>query len=87
MSVKVSYDPPKVSVKVGAPTVGVVTGNQTVREYVNAPPYRGEYVVTPSEETQMLSTGGCRMNGDVVVNAIPSNYGRLDWTGTTLIVY
>lgn len=52
-----------------------------------APTYEGEYRVTPSEEEQVLSTRGLKMRDNVTVAPIPTNYGRIAWNGTTLIVY
>lgn len=51
------------------------------------PDYDGPYEFTPSEETQTLETNGLRMTDNVTVNPIPSNYGRIAWNGTTLIVF
>lgn len=44
--------------------------------------------ITPSEVDQIVtpSTGYAALE-QVVVHAIPSNYGRIDWNGTTLSVY
>lgn len=64
------------------------TLGQTVIQYVGeANPYTGTYVVTPSEEEQVLATKGKYLSNNVVVNPIPENYGRLTWTGNTLTVY
>ena len=52
-----------------------------------APRYSGEYEVTPSEETQVLATKGSVLQADVTVAPVPSNYGRIAWNGSTLIVY
>lgn len=49
-------------------------------------PYTGEYTVTPSAETQTLSTEGLMMTSNVTVNPIPSNYGLITWNGSTLTV-
>ena len=48
--------------------------------------YEGSYTVTPTAQTQILNTQGFVMTEDVVVNAIPSNYGLITWNGTTLTV-
>ena len=48
--------------------------------------YDGPYQVTPSEEEQTLSTSGKTLAGNVVIAPIPSNYGKLTWSGTTLTV-
>ena len=50
------------------------------------PPYEGAYTVTPSSETQTLSTAGMKMTGNVTVNPIPSNYGLITWDGSTITV-
>lgn len=50
-------------------------------------PYSGRVVVTPSEEVQTLETAGLSMPENVVVNPIPSNYGRIEYNGTTLRVF
>lgn len=48
--------------------------------------YEGEYEVTPTEETQILRTSGRLMDRNVVVNPIPSNYGRITYSGNILTV-
>lgn len=53
---------------------------------VAAERYGGPYEVTPSAETQTLSTDGLVMTRDVTVNPIPSNYGLITWNGATLTV-
>lgn len=51
-----------------------------------APEYRDTYVVTPTEETQVLKTKARTMRNDVIIRPIPSNYGRITWDGKTLTV-
>ena len=48
--------------------------------------YEGEYVVTPSSETQTLNTNHLRMTQNVTINPIPSNYGLITWNGSNLRV-
>ena len=48
--------------------------------------YSGPYVVTPSEDTQVLATAGKTLESNVTVKPIPSNYGRITWNGTTITV-
>lgn len=50
------------------------------------PEYHGEYEVVPSQSRQVLHTAGERLLHDVVVEAIPSNYGLIQWNGSTLTV-
>ena len=49
--------------------------------------YAGPYTVTPGEDAQVLSTEHRTMTGDVTVEPIPSNYGRIAWNGASLMVY
>ena len=45
-----------------------------------------EHEVTPSEETQILQTADRTVLQNIVINPIPSNYGRITWNGSTLTV-
>lgn len=49
--------------------------------------YTGGYVVTPSEEEITLETAGLMMISNVTVGAIPNNYGRILYNGSTITVY
>ena len=50
-------------------------GGDVVVNGAKAPPtYEGEYEVTPSENTQRLGTMNLMMDGDVIINPIPSQY-------------
>lgn len=49
-------------------------------------PYAGTYEVTPSDTEQVLSTAEKVLSEDIVVHAIPSNYGRIEWNGAVLTV-
>lgn len=48
--------------------------------------YPGPYTVTPTEEPEILQTRNRLATENVVVDAIPTNYGRLTWTGNILTV-
>jgi hypothetical protein len=48
--------------------------------------YSGPTVVTPTEETQTLSTAGLALAQNITVNPIPSNYGLITWDGSVLTV-
>lgn len=48
--------------------------------------YGGPYEVTPSGETQILAAAGRIAERDIIVNPIPSNYGRITWDGSVLTV-
>jgi len=48
--------------------------------------YAGDYEITPGDESQTLAVAGKLMAQDVVINSIPSNYGKIEWNGSTLTV-
>lgn len=84
-----------VSVKVlppGQVKIGTVP-QDTIREDISFavrispnPPYEGDYIVTPSSETQTLFCNGKSMENNVVINPIPNNYGLITYNGFELTV-
>ena len=50
------------------------------------PVYTGDTEITPSEEEQVLATAEKVVTRNIVINPIPSNYGRITWNGATLTV-
>ncbi len=50
------------------------------------PVYSGQTEITPSEETQTLQTANMAVLQNIVINPIPSNYGKITWNGSTLTV-
>ena len=52
----------------------------------DVPTYKGDYVITPTEEAQTLPTKARALMANIIVEAIPSNYGRISWDGRTLTV-
>lgn len=53
---------------------------------IMATPYEGEYEFTPSEQTQVIDMSGQRAKQNIIINPIPSNYGRVTWNGTSLTI-
>lgn len=49
--------------------------------------YDGPYEVTPTTTAQTLATRGLLSTADIVVNPIPSNYGRIEQRGSALYIY
>lgn len=45
------------------------------------PDYEGETVFTPTEYTQTIPTGHTVLLSDITINPIPSNYGRITYSG------
>lgn len=58
----------------------------TVVRSANYEEYTGSYSVTPSSVPQTLATAARVLLEDIVVEAIPSNYGLITWNGSTLTV-
>ena len=68
---------------------GIVSKRKTVEtEFFGAPNertiYRGDYTVTPSEDTQTLETQGLLMSANVVIYPIPQNYGLITQIGSMI---
>ena len=53
---------------------------------ISAPSYEGNYIFTPTEEEQIVPTEGTRLSQNIIINPIPSNYGRITWNGSVLTV-
>lgn len=54
---------------------------------VDYPTYEGPTELTPSETAQVIPTAGHVVLSDFTINAIPSNYGRIERRGSAVIVY
>lgn len=50
------------------------------------PIYDGEYTITPGDEEQVLQTRKTVLTENIVINPIPSNYGKITWNGSALTV-
>ena len=59
----------------------LVMGGSTV------PVYRGETSFIPSEEQQTISIAGMQAVENLVIEPIPSNYGRIEQRGAALRLY
>ena len=62
------------------------SGIMTVVRESEFPAYTGPTEVTPSQETQILSTQDTSVMSDIIINPIPSNYGLITWNGSALTV-
>lgn len=49
-------------------------------------PYEGPYSVIPLQVQQILETSNKNLDQNIVVEAIPSNYGLITWNGSVLTV-
>lgn len=50
------------------------------------PLYDGEYEITPTDEPQVIELEGKAVKQNIIINPIPSNYGKVIWNGTTLTI-
>lgn len=48
--------------------------------------YEGAYEFTPTESTQTAQIEGKKATQDIVINPIPTNYGRITWNGSKITV-
>lgn len=48
--------------------------------------YEGAYEFTPTESTQTVQIEGKKATQDIVINPIPTNYGRITWNGSYIKV-
>lgn len=48
--------------------------------------YEGTYEFTPTESTQTVQIEGKKATQDIVINPIPTNYGRITWNGSFIKV-
>lgn len=64
----------------------IIEGALTIPSATGVTPYTGDYEVTPSTEAQTLSTNQLFMDGDVIINPIPNNYGLITYNGVSITV-
>lgn len=65
------FKPQGINVSVSNNSLHSSTGTPVVKEYVNADPYEGSYVVIPEVNAQVLPTLNKRMTDDLTVTGIP----------------
>lgn len=85
MTLNVVIESPALGVSIRAPNLATSTGIPVIRRD-ESDPYDGPYEVTPSQETQTLETAGKLMGENVIINPVPSNYGRITYNGSVLTV-
>lgn len=64
----------------------VVLNPSSAVNVVSGEKYVGPYEITPSSQEQTISTDHLFMTGNVVVKAIPNNYGLITYNGGFLLV-
>lgn len=48
--------------------------------------YHGPTSFVPSEEQQTIQTAGYTVREDIIIEPIPSNYGKISWDGRRITV-
>lgn len=86
MNLAATFIPQELSVSVTAPSLDAGFMSQIARDVVDREPYEGDYTVTPGAETVVLQTKHLRMTDNIVVNPVPSNYGKITWDGSVITV-
>lgn len=74
--------------------VGVLTGEISEEQGLSGaltiaggiPSFQGPYAVTSGDAVQTIDCAGLLMSQDIIVQPIPSNYGRIAWDGVSLSV-
>lgn len=72
---------------------GTLSGESEIVGVISTPSiiknsdYDGSYTITPGDQPVVLQTQGHNMESNVVVEAIPSNYGRISYNGSILTVW
>jgi len=84
MAIKLKVETNEVKLKIADPDRASLKAHEGIPIYPN--PYEGITEVTPSAETQTLQTNGLMLQANITINPIPSNYGLITWTGSTITV-
>lgn len=64
----------------------VLSGELSVPEAVAVEEYAGPYVYSPGAEPQTVEISGMRATQNIIIEAVPQNYGLITWNGSTLTV-
>lgn len=79
----------EINLQIGGESVQVdrIDGQASIHyTYSDAELYRGEYEFTPSDEQQTVRIAEKKAQRDIVINPIPSNYGKIEWNGAYITV-
>lgn len=74
--------------------VGVLTGKVSEKQGLSGaltiagsiPSFPGPYTVIPGDVVQTIACAGLLMSQDIIIQPVPSNYGRIAWDGVSLSV-
>lgn len=63
-----------------------LTGEVTFPSVASVEQYKGDYVFAPASVPQVIDIQGKQATEDIIIEAIPSNYGLVEWDGSVLKV-
>lgn len=49
-------------------------------------PYTGRYTFEPTEEEQTVETQGATLAQNIIIEPIPTNYAKMTWHGSVLML-
>lgn len=84
MNVAVNQESIPLTVSASAVTFEATIGAEYAM--VSADTYEGDYEFTPSDEEQTIVTTNRLLLDNIIINPIPSNYGKIEWNGSYLTV-
>ena len=62
-----------------------IDGQSSIQyNYSDTPEFTGEYLYTPSETEQTINIANHKAIENIVIQAIPSNWGKVSWNGAEL---
>ncbi len=82
----VAVDQESIPLTIGASEVTFEASIGAEYAMVSADTYDGEYIFTPSDEAQTIVTTNKLLLDNIVINPVPSNYGKIEWNGSYLTV-
>lgn len=59
----------------------------TIPRVIPTPAFEGDYEYIPTDVDHTIPISGLRAIQNIVIKAIPSNYGHISWDGTSVRVY
>ena len=71
---------------------GTLSGASVIGGIMSVPPERivdpftGAYEYTPSNVVQTIEIANLKATQNIIINAIPNNYGLVTWNGLTLTI-
>jgi len=87
MTAEIDICPAEILVEAQPAEIVVIPMDPITREYLtDRDPYEGDYTITPTGSSIVLSTEGKRMTGDITINPIPNNYGLIAWDGSVMTI-